>query len=220
MPPRLPSIEADKRAVIAGRTGSGKTTLACWLLSRSRQHWIIFNPKHTKGYNNLEGAETLRSFVPGRVDSSIMRSRFTIINFPGAEANAEFMDDCVNYLHGTYNNIGLCADELYTLHSTGGRQGPGLTGWLTRGRELKQSFLGLTQRPAFVSRFLFSEADYIGGMNLTTKEDRKRMYEHTGQQRFERPLQPQHWLWYDVGRDHLEHWQPVPIRKAAYNLET
>ncbi len=214
MLPRLPSIDSDKRAVIAGRTGSGKTTLGRWLLTRSNQHWVIFNPKHTKGYADLDEAETLRSFNPSRVDKSIMERKFTIINFPGIEANSEFMDECVEYLHHTFQNIGLCADELYTLHSAGGRQGPGLTGWLTRGRELRQSFLGLTQRPAFVSRFLFSEADYIGGMNLTTKEDRKRMYEHTGQQRFERPLPRHHWLWYDVGRDHLEHWQPVPAPKV------
>jgi hypothetical protein len=63
-----------------------------------------------------------------------------------------------------------------------GQAGVGLTSWLTRGRSRRQSFLGGTQRPAWVSRFVFSESDYLSIFSLNLKEDRKRMYEACGRE--------------------------------------
>lgn len=114
------------------------------------------------------------------------------------------------YLHESFENVGFCIDELYTLH-TGGRAGEGLTGVLTRGREMKQSFLGLTQRPAWVSRFCFSESDYVIGMDLALKEDRKRMVDITGNIHFSERLEARKWLFYDVGKDDIKKYSAVPL---------
>ncbi len=205
----LPKIEPDKRAIISGRTGSGKSTLACWLLSRSLQHWLILNPKWTGAYKNLPESKVLEGFKESDVIKSLEQNRYTVLNFPGSQANAEYMDSVIDYIHGSFENIGLCADELYTLH-TGGKAGAGLTGWLTRGRELKQSFIGLTQRPAWISRFAYSEADYIVGMDLALADDRKRLYEASGNEHFLSRIPPRRWLWYDVSRDTIARYAPVP----------
>lgn len=206
----LPKPKPGERIVVSGRTGSGKSVLGKWLLERTHQHWVIFNPKNTKAYASLPDANVLNRFNASRVESSIAKHKYTILNFAGNENNPEFMDQVIQWLHDHYQNIGLVADELYTLHANG-RPGPGLVSWLTRGRELRQSFIGLTQRPAWVSRFVFSEADYIVGMDLTLPEDRKRMRDNTGFQGFLNRLPPHHWRWYDVSADSDTLWGPVPI---------
>ena len=203
MPQPDPRIDPGQRAIISGRTGSGKSTLACWLLNRSAQHWIVFNPKHTAAYRNLDDAIVFKKFDAKGILSKIRQHKFVVLNFRGDEADAEFMDAVLYWLHEKVKNIGVCVDELYTMHSAAGRAGDGLLSWLTRGRELKQSFLGLTQRPAFISRFLFSEADFIGSMDLVLSDDRKRLRDETGSNHFLNRLHDHKWLWYNVPGDDI-----------------
>jgi hypothetical protein len=207
----LPSIDPGKRAILSGRTGSGKSTLGAWLLSRSPQHWIIFNPKHTAAYRNLDDAIVFKKFDAKAILSRIKRHKFVVLNFKGAEASPEFMDAVLEWLHDNVKNVGVCCDELYTMHGSAGHAGDGLIAWLTRGRELRQSFLGLTQRPAWISRFLFSEADFIGAMDLVLADDRKRMMSETGSPHFMKRLHGHRWLWYTVADDDIALYAPVPI---------
>lgn len=205
----LPQIQPGKRAMVSGRTGSGKSTLACWLLSRSRQHWLILNPKHTAAYKGLPDCEVLARFDENTVSKSIEKHRFTLLNLSGDQATPDYMDTVIQWLHESFEDIGLCVDEAYTLH-TGGKAGDGLVGWLTRGRELRQSFLGLTQRPKWLSLFCFSESDYIVEMDLTISDDRKRVFDFTGHPASLERLPPHRWLWYDVGSDSIAKYGPVP----------
>jgi len=206
----LPIILKGKRATIAGRTGSGKSTLACWLLSRSPLHWIVLNPKWTKAYADLPDAVTIDGIKIDKINRAIEDHRYTIVNPQGIENNWEYLDNVIQYYHESRENLGLCADELYTLHNNG-RAGPGLIGWLTRGRELGQSFLGMTQRPAWVSQFVFSEADYIAEMDLTLLKDRKAIYDATGQEYMLHRLPPRKWYWYDVSKDTIAKYGAVPL---------
>jgi len=211
-PPTLPSIQPGKRGILAGRTGSGKSTLAKYLMQRSGGHWVIINPKWTKAFDTLPAAKVIVGIKPKEIEKSIFdeKTRFTIINPKADEADPETLDVLIQWLHAKFTDLGIYVDELYSVH-VNGRAGPGLIGVLTRGRELGQTFLGATQRPAYLSKFLFSEADYICGMSLNVKEDRKRMYEFTGRDEYEIKLQPHQWLWYDVGADELQAWGPVPV---------
>jgi hypothetical protein len=205
-----PKILPGKRATIAGRTGSGKTTLACWLLKRSPLHWVILNPKHTAGYSTLPDCNVITSLDLKKISKSIESHKFTLINPGLGEANPETLDLVIEWLHNNYQSVGLCCDELYTLH-TGGQCGPGLIAWLTRGRELKQSFIGLTQRPAWISLFCFSEADYLGEMDLQLKKDRQRFFEFTGNPASLQRLPPRKWLWYEAEADTLQRFGAVPV---------
>lgn len=211
--PTLPRLNAGTRTVIAGRTGSGKTTLAAYLLlMRSYQHWVILNPKHTAGYDELPDAVVMNGWDGKKFDKNIREHRFTVINFKPQELSADFMDSVLWYIHETYNNIGILADEMYYLHKFG-EAGDGLIGILTRGRERKQTFLGLVQRPKRISLFAFSESDYIVSLALNLESDRKRMVESTGDNRFINPLPKFHWRWYTVDDDSSTLWGPVPLPK-------
>jgi energy-coupling factor transporter ATP-binding protein EcfA2 len=204
-----PRVDPGKRAFIAGRTGSGKSTLGCYLLEHTVGHWIILNPKHTAAYKNLTDVQIVTKFRERDVARELMKNKFTLLNLSGSQASPGFMDDIIQWVHEDFKDIGVCADELYTLHNNG-RPGDGLTGILTRGRELRQSFIGLTQRPAWVSRFLLSEADYLCEMDLVLEDDRERMFQASGQDAFLHRVRDYRFLWYDVTQDKLQLYSPVP----------
>lgn len=207
---QLPLIKPGKRALLAGRTGSGKSTWANWMLQRSALKWVILNPKHTAAYKDLPESIVVESLNMSAIERALDKRRFVIVNPNSREAVPDSLDAFVLALHENWRNVGLCCDELYSLHK-GGVAGQGLIGWLTRGRELNQSFLGLTQRPAWLSQFLFSEADYICGMSLSLEKDRKRMVEMTGVETFNSRVPARNWLWYDASNETLAYYGPVPL---------
>lgn len=210
--PNQPVINPGKRAIIAGRTGSGKSTLAKWMLQVSPGYWVIINPKNTRAYDTLPDSNNVDGIDIPKIKKSIEEHRFTIITPKANQLSPDTLDLLIQWLITEYTNIGISIDELYAVHKNG-QAGEGLIGLLTRGRELKQSFLGLTQRPAWLSKFLFSESDYIGGMSLNLEDDRKRMFAFTGKKAFLEKLPEQDWLWYEVGTDNLRAFNPVPLDK-------
>lgn len=210
-PPSLPTVKSGTRTIVAGRTGSGKTSLAKFLMeTRSRQHWVILNPKHTEGYDTLPDAVVLDGWNEKKFEKAIESHRFVVLNFKRHELTHDFMDAVLLDIHDNYNNIGICCDELYYLHK-GMEAGDGLIGILTRGRERKQTFLGLVQRPKRISLFAFSESDYIVSMALNLEGDRARMVEATGNEGFIVSLPKYVWRWYNVDADTAHLWGPVPI---------
>jgi hypothetical protein len=126
----------------------------------------------------------------------------------------DVLDSWVDDLHEGWRNVGLFVDELYYLHNHG-RAGKGLTGWLTRGRSRGQSFIGCTQRPAWVSRFAYSESDYLATFALNLADDRRRIYEFTGRDEVMEKIPAHYWRWYDVARDRLDYYGPVPYARLV-----
>lgn len=209
---RLPIVKPGKRVTAAGFTGSGKSTWACWMLMRSPGKWVILNPKHTAAYQSLPDSTVINTLDFATLEKAMQDKeiRFFIVNPQSDEASPDNLDDFVMLLHQRWSNIGLCCDELYALHK-GAHAGQGLIGWLTRGRELKQSFIGLTQRPAWLSQFLFSEADYLVAMRLRLRKDRRKIYEMTDEEIFLSIVPKHHWVWYDQESSEYTHYGPVPV---------
>lgn len=190
----------DRLAVI-GRTGSGKTTAAAWHLSGrdfDLQPWIIVNTKGDPllyqiaaipGVNNISVDDT-----PGE------RGLYHIDPTP---------DDAerLNAFFGRVwqkQNCGIYIDEGYMITNT-----EKLNACLTQGRSRQIPMIILSQRPAWITKFVFSEADFVQLFNLSRLEDRKNVGGLVPVDKNYR-LPPYESYWYNVGDDDLKRFAPVP----------
>lgn len=211
MPGNALAMQGGQRAVCVGRTGSGKTTLARYIMAVSPVRWIIIDRKCDDAFINDGGVVVLSRLASVKECSDILAEVPTIVVRPHpAEFRGGFVDEFIGNLHEGLESVGLMVDELYSLH-VNGQPGDGLTSWLTRGRSKKQTFLGLAQRPAWISQFIFSEADIIYCMALNKEEDRKRVYDFVGDKRILEKVTKRHFWRYGVDDDVLQRGSPVTI---------
>lgn len=177
---------------------------------RTKLRWIVLDSKHDPGFDDM-----------GPVDGLISPARFTrywadkqhLVVRPGLRENdPKVLDEYIEDIHESYDNLGVCIDETYQV-ALGSRAGHGLTGLVTRGRARKQAVILGSQRPAWVPRFVFSEANGIIVMSLTMLEDRKRIYEMTEQKKVLEPVPPRHWLYCDVAGATVQSYLPVTINE-------
>jgi hypothetical protein len=88
---------------------------------------------------------------------------------------------------------------------------------LTQGRSKNIPLITLSQRPVWLSRFVFSEADFFQIFWLNDTRDRKTVNSFTPFS-LEKRLPDYHSFWYNVGRDTTNVLAPVP--EASVLLET
>jgi hypothetical protein len=88
---------------------------------------------------------------------------------------------------------------------------------LTQGRSKRIPVIVLSQRPVWLSRFVFSEASYFQVFWLNDFRDRQTVQSFIPADT-ENRLPDFNSLWYDVGRDRVSRMLPVPARTTI--LET
>jgi DNA helicase HerA-like ATPase len=200
---RLPN--STQRTAIIGRTGSGKTQAAAWLLSRQSidvMPWVIFDYKTDELLNSIDRAQHVDlDFVPSKAGVYIVHPT------PG--------DDTETMLWKLWarENVGIYVDEGYML----GDHNAAFEACLTQGRSKHIPMIVLSQRPAWISRFVFSEADFFQVFHLNDKRDKKAV-ESFVPQNLAVTLPPFHSFFYDVGKNTLHRFAPVP--NAVTILET
>jgi hypothetical protein len=102
--------------------------------------------------------------------------------------------------------IGLFVDEGYLI----GRDSPAFQAILTQGRSKRIPVIMLTQRPSWVTRFAFSEADIIQLYQLTDRRDLLTVKQFMPLP-IEEPLPaPYHSWWWDNARNYRAILSPVP----------
>lgn len=200
-------LKPGTRTFITGKTGSGKSTVAVTLLKQSTQKWLLIDPKQD------DKIATLKPYRPKKMTpAEVWRGwqlgfQFVAVTPPPKTSPMDvdaFMLECFE----EFKNFGLYVDELYFIHNSGGC-GPGLTAILTRGRSEKVTFMGATQRPAFVSLFCITEADYIAQFRLALDKDRKRIYEVTGvKAMLSNPPANYGWYYYTVSNEDFRYFVP------------
>lgn len=194
----LPSIE--DRLTVVGQTGSGKTYGALWHLSKfdlKNQRWIILNFKNEKLINAIPRTHEIGYEIPSKNGLYVVR--------PGIDDEKEL----ISFLWQIWReeNIGLFVDEAYMIEFIGAVKP--FIAILTQGRTKNIPVITLLQRPVGVTRFAFSEAQYIQVFDLMDNRD----YEVTEEfmpSVYGEPL-PKHHSWYwEVGRKKLFQFKPVP----------
>jgi len=199
--PTLPRY--DKRTAVIGSTGSGKTQFAVWLLSTrdfDARPWIIFDYKGDELIDEIGGTLiTVHSPIPTKPGIYIVR--------PIPEHDDKAVIDFLWKIWAR-GDIGVYVDEGYMI----GQRNPALNACLTQGRSKRIEMIILSQRPLWLSRFVFSEANYFAIFNLTDEDDRKTVGRFVGG-KGTKPLPAYNCLWYDVDKQQSCQFAPVPDRQ-------
>lgn len=159
---RLPSD--SEHCCVWGHTGSGKTQLGAWLLSKknlkSKPHFIL----DYKGDELINSPKNIREIgfeLPTKKPGLyILHSR------PDLEEETE------NWLWSIWSaeNVHLYVDEGYMVPQ--GRHGA-FDALQTQGRSKRISVTTLSQRPVQISRFAISEASHVAAFHLNDERDIK-----------------------------------------------
>lgn len=196
---RLP--DDSHRHTILGKTGTGKTQLAMWNLSMRkymRRPWMILDFKGDELINSIDNAQHVEvGYVP--------RKPGVYICHPMPTDKAGGPVEELLWKMWAQENIGLYIDEGYMV----GSDSEALRAILTQGRSKKIPAIVLSQRPVWMSRFAFSEADFIQYLYLNDVRDRKTVQSFIPTDINVR-LPDYHSYYYDVGRDKLVIMKPVP----------
>lgn len=202
----LPPDNSHRIAVV-GRTGSGKTQSAVYMLGRLRKtSWrdmpvTIFNSKNDKLINRLPAKEiSLYKKPPTEPGLYMVR--------PAPDEDDEATQE---YFKAVWANThhGLFIDEVYEL----GPRNKAFRRLLTQGRALQIPMMYCMQRPVFCDPYALSEADYLSIFHLRIEDDHKKLknmvptYNREGLARYQSH-------WYDVGSDEGAILSPVPSADA------
>lgn len=156
-----------QRHAIVGTTGSGKTTFGLWCLSQrsyDKMPWIIIDAKRDSVIRDVPGLEEIRidAKPPRRPGLYVARP------MPG-----DFDDGvCTKFLYDVWENehTGLFIDEGYAFRQFD----RGLRTVLTQGRSKRIPVISLSQKPSWVSPFLFSESEFKSVFYLDQPTDIER----------------------------------------------
>lgn len=192
----------DRLAVI-GRTGSGKTQAAAWHLSGKdfdRQPWVIVNTKGDPLLNEISDIEGVKSIS---LNEQVGEKGLYIVSPLPSER-----DQLDTFFRSLWEkqNVGVYIDEGYMIDKT-----DGLNALLTQGRSRKIPMIVLSQRPAWISKFVFSEADFIQLFHLQHEADRKNVAQFVPFDTRIR-LPRYHSYWYNVADNEIIKFGPVPPR--------
>lgn len=203
---RLPSN--SQRVTIVGRTGSGKTVGGAWLLAQTvkpKSKWVIVDFKRDSLLGDIPGLEEIdiSGSAPSKPGLYVVRPN------PADTENVE------SFLFRIWEkeNTGLFIDEGYML-----ARSKALQAILTQGRSKKIPTFLLTQRPAWITRFAWSEADFVQIYRINLADDRKTVT--TFVTPFDpdlSPLPPFHSYWYDSAKEKLIILTPAPDEDTILN---
>ncbi len=193
----------DSRTTIIGKTGSGKTQAAIWHLSTRRLDvtpWVAFDFKRDPLLNSIPGSREL-----GLEDAAPKRPGLHLVHpLPG---DGEAVDGLL-WRIWERGRVGVFVDEAYMID----RDSEALQAILTQGRSKKIPVILATQRPVHVSRFAFSEAEYIQLFRLTDKRDMTTVAQFIPGKLGTLPQFHSHW--YDSARDYHCVLLPVPVANS------
>lgn len=206
---RLPTT--SQRVAIIGRTGSGKTRFGAWLLSRAafdKQPYVVVDYKREELFSRLDRIKEIGpKETPKKPGLYIIR--------PGV-GDDEAVENWLWKIWAS-EKTGLYIDEGYMLP-----QNPkgAFTAILTQGRSKKIPVYCLSQRPSWLSRFVFSEADFFAVFQLNDVEDYKtaQRYIRKDRAQIDMELEDYHSYWYDVAKRQAFTFAPVPDDDTILDL--
>lgn len=193
-----------QRLALFGRTGSGKTQASVWHLSQrrfDRMPWVVFNSKDDPMINDLPGTFDIDLSDRAPKSPGIYVCRDALASKEDKEQLDGFLQRC-----WARENIGLYFDEASDATGL-----PWFRRCLRQGRSRHVPMICVTQRPRWLDRYVWSEADFFQGFKVHLFDDKQ-----TADQMvpgYARAKLPEfHSVWHDVKRGMSILLAPVPQR--------
>lgn len=193
--------EEGYHTAILGTTGSGKSTLGAWIMSRMpfhRRPQFIIDYKGEEIFAKLKRIRELavHETLPSEPGLYIIRPR------------PDMVDDVENWLYRLWEHgdAGLYIDEGYLVPDKAW-----LRNILAQGRSLGITVITTSQRPVDVSRSVFTESSYISVFRLNDKKDLQRVGEFTPSGMLENRLPDYHSFWYSPKHHKADDLRPYTI---------
>jgi hypothetical protein len=207
---RLPAD--DERILILGRTGSGKTHEGLWQLSQrsfDEKPWIVFDGKGDDLASRIPVNGMLTMADPVPADPGLWAVRVT---------PDDVADQGSDYLMAVCErrNTGVFIDEGLPW----GQRNRGLRTLLSQGRSFGCPLILLSQRPANIEPYAYSESDFIQSFHFALPEDQERVHQWVPRNRLDfEQLRGEfaHYSYiYNVKKDELEWMEPAPPWEEIY----
>lgn len=179
------NIKPSERVFIAGKTGSGKTTLAeALLMPVSRLIYVDSKDAVIpKDYNLVD-----------KSDNALNR----VLSGDAIRVKVVENEDAYVYFEAAYKagNCYILVDELTALVSPRNQpEKPFIDIW-TRGRSKKIGAWALTQAPVSIPLVTIREAEHFFCFQLNLEDDRKRMAQVMGKQVNDNPINKKYSFYY------------------------
>ena len=188
------------RTVIIGRTGSGKTQAGLFHLSGQdydKKPWIMFDWKGDKLISRIKP-------VPIDIRDKPPRKPGLYVVKPLPGENGLVTEFLFNVWR--QERTGLYIDEGFMM----GRFNDAYRAILTQGRSKHIPVITLTQRPAWLDQFVFTEANFFQVFHLNALKDRLRVAEFVPNFDVRMQFDRYHSVWYDVDDHQMADLLPVP----------
>lgn len=189
-----------EKVTVVGRTGSGKSQFGAWLLSEApfhKQPYVVMDYKRDDLFNLDRIRELALNEVPKHPGLYALRPRGPI----DADAVESWFWKVWEKTH-----VGLFFDEGYAVPTKGGA----LDALYTQGRSLHIPIITLSQRPVWLPRFAFSEANFYALFHLNDDRDKKTLGQFTPVRVTDDILPEFHSRWFDVAKYQSMIVKPVP----------
>lgn len=193
---------ASDRTTIIGATGTGKTVLGGWVLSKQRfdkRPWVCLDFKNEELWD-IVGSPPMKDL---KLSQGIPKKKglYRLEVRPGQE------DELEDWLWKIWEreNIGLFCDEASLIP-----QRNAFKAILRQGRSKRIPVIACTQRPVDCDREVFSESNYVCVFRVDDERDYKIIKGFTRSAPIERPLPPFHSWWYDKKNSSLTLLKPSP----------
>lgn len=186
------TIHSWQRVAFAGKTGSGKTYAANYLLKPIRR-LIVIDPKM-----QLVSDKKWRLEPPTKDAWRALRkgeyARIGISQPPAIDNEGFPIWDSIFELAWEVQDIVIYIDEMYSVAKNGRLSYP-LRRLYTQGRTMGIGVWASTQRPSWVPMEMFSESEWSFTFTLRIIDDRKKVARSLGFDQVIEPIRDLHGFW-------------------------
>jgi hypothetical protein len=199
-----------QRTTVIGKTGSGKTQSAAWILSQkdfAKKPWYTLDFKGDELLNAIQGIQhkTITDKLPKKGGGL-----FIMHPVPGRDD-----EEVEQFLWRVWErgNVGLFLDEATLL----GKNSNAFKAILMQGRSKRIPVIMCTQRPTDIPRACFTESEFIYLMQLSDERDKKTVREFVPFN-INKPLPQYHGYYYDGVQNEMYVMKPVPSHDEILDI--